>query len=125
MVKQYPIPSEFIAKITKAFLDTLYAFLDGLVHLASDELPVSVDKSVQAPGDTVVHNMSNLDLSDVVSAFIVAAELGHFRLLRLIPLDFLGHTDDFGGVEYWIPQKSADPKHAQRAGDRVQRVRGS
>lgn len=125
MVKQYPIPSEFVAKITKAFLDTLYAFLDGLVHLASDELPVSVDKPVQAPGDTVVHSMSNLDLSDVVSAFIVAVGLGRIRLLRLIPPDVLGYADDFGRVEYRVPQTGTNPKHAQRAGDCIQRVRGS
>ncbi|EJF63847.1 hypothetical protein DICSQDRAFT_153669 [Dichomitus squalens LYAD-421 SS1] len=39
--KQNPIAPEFVAKITKAFLDSLYAFLDGLVHLASDESPTS------------------------------------------------------------------------------------
>ena len=37
--KQNPIAPEFVMKITKAFLDSLYAFLDGLVHLASDESP--------------------------------------------------------------------------------------
>ncbi|RPD65706.1 hypothetical protein L226DRAFT_557688 [Lentinus tigrinus ALCF2SS1-7] len=36
---QNQIASEFVQKITKAFLDSLYAFLDGLVHLASDESP--------------------------------------------------------------------------------------
>lgn len=85
MVKQYPIPSEFVAKITKAFLDTLYAFLDGLVHLASDELPVSVDKPVQAPGDTVVHSMSNLDLSDVdTRTILVVSNIGYLKQV-LIP----------------------------------------
>ena len=36
---QNPIAKAFVQKITKAFLDSLYAFLDGLVHLASDESP--------------------------------------------------------------------------------------
>ena len=36
-VKQNRVALEFVTKITKSFLDALYAFLDGLVHLASDE----------------------------------------------------------------------------------------
>ncbi|EEB87942.1 hypothetical protein MPER_14491, partial [Moniliophthora perniciosa FA553] len=40
-LKQNPIPSAFVSKITKAFLDVLYAFLDGLVHLASEEFPIA------------------------------------------------------------------------------------
>lgn len=37
--KLVPVPRDFIVKIQKAFLDSLYAFLDGLVHLASEEIP--------------------------------------------------------------------------------------
>ena len=40
--KQNAISQVFVTKITKAFLDALYAFLDGLVHLASDESPLSI-----------------------------------------------------------------------------------
>ncbi|KAJ7275010.1 exocyst complex component sec5 [Mycena rebaudengoi] len=43
-VRQNPIPSAFVSKITKAFLDALYAFLDGLVHLASEESPIVTGK---------------------------------------------------------------------------------
>ncbi|KAJ6486945.1 exocyst complex component sec5 [Mycena sanguinolenta] len=43
-VRQNPIPAAFVSKITKAFLDALYAFLDGLVHLASDESPIVTGK---------------------------------------------------------------------------------
>lgn len=42
--KQNPIAAAFVQKITKAFLDALYAFLDGLVHLASDESPSSMGR---------------------------------------------------------------------------------
>jgi exocyst complex component 2 len=35
--KQTSVPRDFIMKMQKAFLDSLYAFLDGLVHLASEE----------------------------------------------------------------------------------------
>ncbi|KAF8512663.1 exocyst complex component Sec5-domain-containing protein [Hysterangium stoloniferum] len=39
--KQKLIRPEFAAKVSKTFLDTLYAFLDGLVHLASDDWRVT------------------------------------------------------------------------------------
>ncbi|TFY80240.1 hypothetical protein EWM64_g3773 [Hericium alpestre] len=54
VVKQYPVASEFVAKITKAFLDSLYAFLDGLVHLASEEAVVGegvLRHELRKPGD--------------------------------------------------------------------------
>lgn len=35
--KQRPVPAVFTSKISKTFLDSLYAFLDGLAHLASPE----------------------------------------------------------------------------------------
>ncbi|EPS97441.1 hypothetical protein FOMPIDRAFT_98227 [Fomitopsis schrenkii] len=37
LVKRKTVAPEFTSKITKAFLDSLFAVLDGLVHLASDE----------------------------------------------------------------------------------------
>jgi len=43
-VKQNQIATTFVTRIVKAFLDALYAFLDGLVHLASDEYPVVTGK---------------------------------------------------------------------------------
>jgi hypothetical protein len=36
-VRQNQISREYKSKITRTFLDALYAFLDGLVHLASEE----------------------------------------------------------------------------------------
>ncbi|TFY53460.1 hypothetical protein EVJ58_g9441 [Rhodofomes roseus] len=39
LVKRKAVAPEFTSKITKAFLDSLFAVLDGLVHLASDESP--------------------------------------------------------------------------------------
>ncbi|KAG8767750.1 hypothetical protein FRC15_005489, partial [Serendipita sp. 397] len=46
--KQRQIPAEFSNKITKSFLDSLYSFLDGLVHLASDDSPIAQGLKVQA-----------------------------------------------------------------------------
>lgn len=72
-VKQNPVAQNFISKITKAFLDSLYAFLDGLVHLASDDSPnVNVASRTPVLGDTATANGTNalelLDLQDMVSA---------------------------------------------------------
>lgn len=39
--KQKPVAQQFSSLITKTFLDSLYAFLDGMVHLASEDSPVS------------------------------------------------------------------------------------
>ncbi|KAF5390101.1 hypothetical protein D9757_003841 [Collybiopsis confluens] len=36
-IKQSPIPAAFVSKITKAFMDALYTFLEGLVKLVEDE----------------------------------------------------------------------------------------
>lgn len=69
-VKQNPVPPAFISKITKAFLDVIYAFLDGLVHLASDGTP---EVSEKRPGNTDSSTITGtnplelLDLSDAVS----------------------------------------------------------
>ncbi len=50
--KQNPVAPEFVTKIMKAFLDSLYAFLDGLVHLASDESPTSAAARAHLPLQT-------------------------------------------------------------------------
>ncbi|KAI0065245.1 hypothetical protein BV25DRAFT_1822396 [Artomyces pyxidatus] len=84
--KQYPIPAEFVAKITKAFLDALYAFLDGLVHLASDESPAMIE---QAPtvGDAVAAGPSGkpnalelVDTADVdTRTLLVVSNFGYLK----------------------------------------------
>lgn len=68
--KQYPVPQEFVARIVKAFVDSLYAFLDGLVHLASDEGPPPVrtgraHADIGAVGGT--NRLELLNLADMVS----------------------------------------------------------
>lgn len=69
LTKQNAVSSSFLSKITKAFLDTLYAFLDGLVHLASDESP-NID-SRQPVNDvsemTATNPLELLDIRDPVS----------------------------------------------------------
>ena len=71
-LKQHAISQEFLSNITKAFLETVYAFLDGLVHLASEESPPShghraavIDMGI-APGS---NPLELLDLTETVSFF--------------------------------------------------------
>lgn len=69
-LKQHVISQEFLSNVTKAFLETVYAFLDGLVHLASEESTVS--NGNQSPmvdmGTTSGSNpLELLDLTDTVS----------------------------------------------------------
>jgi len=65
------IPQVFINKISKAFLDALYALLDGLVLLASEESPIvkglylSRLKGTESAVELRLHEL--LDLKDGVS----------------------------------------------------------
>jgi exocyst complex component 2 len=76
-VKQSPVPQIFVTKITKAFLDALYAFLDGLVLLASDESPIVTGKTLskeENPSGT--SHLDLLDLSNSVSLSIFRDDNG-------------------------------------------------
>ncbi|OSD08742.1 hypothetical protein PYCCODRAFT_1448893 [Trametes coccinea BRFM310] len=84
--KQNSLPTEFVAKITKAFLDSLYAFLDGMVHLASDESP-SASGIKPLPGQApVVPGANPLELVKVEDAdtrvLLVVSNFGH--LMRVL-----------------------------------------
>jgi len=66
--RQHTIPQAFVSKIVKAFLDTLYAFLDGLVLLTSDASPIVTGKRpVPDTGPSIGPNpLRLLDLTDSV-----------------------------------------------------------
>ena len=66
-VKQNPIPQVFITRITKGFLDALYAFLDGLVLLASDESPIVTGNILAKIESSGTNHLDLFDLSDGVS----------------------------------------------------------
>ncbi|KAE9391105.1 hypothetical protein BT96DRAFT_959624 [Gymnopus androsaceus JB14] len=82
-IKQNPIPAAFVTKITKAFIDVLYAFLDGLVRLVEDEREGATNvKGVVPTAATSSSNNANtlelLDLSDRDNRLLlVLANLGH------------------------------------------------
>ncbi|KAK7046645.1 exocyst complex component SEC5 [Favolaschia claudopus] len=80
-VRQNTIPAAFITKITRAFLDALYAFLDGLVHLASDESPILTGKMPRteaAGGPGGPNPLELLDMRDGDTRLIlVISNFGH------------------------------------------------
>ncbi|TCD67800.1 hypothetical protein EIP91_011928 [Steccherinum ochraceum] len=90
-VKQNSLASGFVGKITKAFLDSLYAFLDGLVHLASDEASSSGEKKAESSPSAEVaasggtNPLALLDLEDPnTRLLLVVANFGHLTR-TLIP----------------------------------------
>lgn len=67
------VPQVFVNKIAQSFIDALYAFLDGLVLLASEESPIvkEPDKMQRLKGTESVVEMrlhEMLDLKDAVSS---------------------------------------------------------
>ena len=94
--KQRAIGLGLASKISKAFLDALYAFLDGLVHLASDEWSVDGHgmDAIGDPGASAGANVSvgapTLDLSSTVSLSSLLIRVGcwylyqHTRLLLVL-----------------------------------------
>ena len=84
--RQHRIPQTFTTKITKSFLDSLYAFLDGLVLLASDE----TEYKVPAPtADTIpgtnVNRSDLIDLSDSETRLLLVVSNFGFLKATLIP----------------------------------------
>lgn len=82
-IKQYPIPVEFTNRITRAFLDSLYAFLDGLVHLASDESPDMASDKPPAPEVGAASAVNPLELLDLTNTdnrlLLVVSNFGHLQ----------------------------------------------
>jgi len=62
------IPTGFVNKISKAFLDATYAFLDGLVLLATEGSPVTdAENSHTMIGSVDVSRRHPIDTSEMVS----------------------------------------------------------
>ncbi|KAF9041419.1 exocyst complex component Sec5-domain-containing protein [Panaeolus papilionaceus] len=71
-----PMPQAFVAKINRAFFDALYGFLDGLVLLATEEVPSSASRKQEM---TLEPAMRELDLKDTnVRLLLVISNLNHF-----------------------------------------------
>ncbi|PFH47085.1 hypothetical protein AMATHDRAFT_68442 [Amanita thiersii Skay4041] len=79
--RQNPMNQTNVAKIMRAFLDALYAFLDGLVLLASDESPIVTGKKLKI--ETLTLPGSNpLDQLDLTNGDIrILLVIANFRQL--------------------------------------------
>lgn len=88
--KQNRIPMEFASKITKSFLDVLYAFLDGMVHLASDDdvLNRQVIAGHAQALRSVPGHMDLLDLANPVSA----SQPCHLMVISMDIVSVIGYT---------------------------------
>ncbi|KAI0340406.1 hypothetical protein BDW22DRAFT_1360370 [Trametopsis cervina] len=80
VTKQNIIAPVFVNRISKAFLDSLYAFLDGLVHLASDESPnIELRQSIRDTAQMAGTDPSEpLDIQNTdVRLLLVISNFGH------------------------------------------------
>ncbi|KAG9127809.1 hypothetical protein FRC07_009001 [Ceratobasidium sp. 392] len=83
--KQRPVPSVFTSKISKTFLDSLYAFLDGLGHLASSDYKFAQEVVRSEAGKKPSPTAAKADLSNVdVRILLVISNLGYLSR-SLIP----------------------------------------
>ncbi|KAG8685871.1 hypothetical protein FRC09_014486, partial [Ceratobasidium sp. 395] len=83
--KQRPVPSVFTTKISKTFLDALYAFLDGLGHLASVDYKFTQEVVRSEAGKKPNPIAAKADLSNVdVRILLVISNLGYLSR-SLIP----------------------------------------
>ncbi|KAF5367582.1 hypothetical protein D9758_003714 [Tetrapyrgos nigripes] len=77
-VKQNPIPAAFVSKITKAFLDVLYAFLEGLTRLASSDDWPGKSLAIASTPTIAQSPVELLDFSDPdVRILLVLSNVGH------------------------------------------------
>jgi exocyst complex component 2 len=107
--KQNAVAPLFISKITKAFLDVLYAFLDGLVHLASEESPIVTGKRPVITDSATITGTNPLDLLDLTDT--VSSRIYFFvRWLTSFVTEYASFT---GHLEFQLPFLSADTWHGQ------------
>ena len=67
-IQQNYVSPQFTQKITRAFLDSIYAFLDGLVHLTSNELQVGAENLATPTNRPTPSKL--FDLRDAVSTIL-------------------------------------------------------
>lgn len=85
VTQQNIVPPAFILKITKAFLDAIYAILDGFVVLVAEEAPPGVDSIVAAGAPEREGKQELIDLRDSnTRLLLVISNFSHLSGL-LIP----------------------------------------
>lgn len=69
-IRQHRIAANFTSKITKSFLDSLYAYLDGLVHLASEDSEYTKPAGGEPSNGFLVNRGDLIDLANPVSTLL-------------------------------------------------------
>lgn len=75
VTQQNIVPPAFTSKITKAFLDAIYAVLDGFVVLVADEAPPGMGSIVAAGAPEREGKQELIDLRDSVRRFVCSTIL--------------------------------------------------
>ncbi|KAF7972154.1 hypothetical protein HWV62_18804 [Athelia sp. TMB] len=83
--KQNTIATVFVSKITRSFLDALYAFLDGMVHLASDDSSLLASGRSDAATITGTNPLELLDLNDANTRLLLVISNFNNLSSQLIP----------------------------------------
>lgn len=73
--QQNTVPPAFVSKITKAFLDAIYAVLDGFLVLVTEEAPPGVGTIVAAGIPEGEGKQELIDLRDSVRSFVCSVIL--------------------------------------------------
>ncbi|KAF8634820.1 hypothetical protein AX17_004072 [Amanita inopinata Kibby_2008] len=97
--RQNPINQTFVHKIAKAFVDALYAILDGLVLLASDESPIAKKKmlDMETPSPAGSNPLEQLDLTNGdIRMLVVISNFG--QLSKVIIPSMLSQLESALGV---------------------------
>jgi exocyst complex component 2 len=88
-LKQNPVSAAFVSKITKAFVDAVYAFLDGLVLLASEpslvNSPGKNPTPVGAHATPVSNRLELLDLENTDTRLLIVVANLEYLSVALIP----------------------------------------
>lgn len=108
-LKQNLIPQIFVSKITKAFLDALYAFLDGLVLLASDESPIVSGKG---PNSLPAEGLSPLELLDLKDGVRYHEFSIPFEIVLMFYALPAGYPPTSRHIKLWTPFEGCDTEHA-------------
>ncbi|KAF9564481.1 hypothetical protein CPC08DRAFT_788512 [Agrocybe pediades] len=97
-VKQNPISQLFVAKVSKACLDAIYAILDGLALLASDESPVATGEGPDGGNAALdsLNPMGLLDLKDGDTRLLIVISNVNYLSKAVIPNMLNQFEDAFG-----------------------------
>lgn len=113
------IPSEYIKKVQSAFLDALYAFLDGLVHVAFSD-PDAIFSSPPSTREVADALGGDGRPKEVDVRNVVSPSRSERCDPQLMQTHSLGHPHPPHRLEPRLPPNDVDPAHGQSVPSGVQ-----